>query len=284
MVVLKQKQAVLETSKPKNVGKYMVLAFKGLQSHVKCMLLALSRLQKRWEIHGFGFQKPTKSCKMHRFGLIKARKHCKSYGFGLHTATKPCNIHGFGLLKAHIPKADIQITICQRRMSKLPYAKGGCPNYHMPKADVQRGSAAIAVAGKFHKSAVVPRSRSVLWHRFSSHNPCSPQTTSCVGASSKGRSVPGFRAGFREQAVLRTMSRVSNGSRGLRQLAQVAGRCEPLAVPIQGSISITGITPAWQGDVDVVGYLHYHVRGPRVQKPRLSLGWPLLVPRHQSLG
>ena len=127
MAVLKQKQAVFGTSKPKNVGKYMVLAFKGLQSHVKCMVLALSRPKNVGKYMVLGSRSLQSHVKC--IVLVLSRPE-NTVNHMVLAFTQPQNPVKYMVLASSKP-------IYQRRISKLPYAKGGCPNYHMPKADVQ---------------------------------------------------------------------------------------------------------------------------------------------------
>ena len=54
------KYMVLALSKPKNIGKYTVWAFKRSQSHVKCMVLALANVGNLVNYMVFGFTRPQK--------------------------------------------------------------------------------------------------------------------------------------------------------------------------------------------------------------------------------
>ena len=101
------------------------------------------KAQKRWTIHGFGFQRATQSCEMQGFCFIKAQKRWE-----IHSRVKcivlvlsrPENTVNHMVLAFTQPQDPIKYMvlasskpISQRRISKLPYAKGGCPNYHMQR-------------------------------------------------------------------------------------------------------------------------------------------------------
>ena len=127
----------LALSRHKNVGKYMVLGSRSLQSHVKCIVLVLSRPENMVNHMVLAFTQP--------------QNHVK---YMVLASSKPYTKGGYP--NYHMPKADVQITICQRRMS----------NYHMPKADVQRGSAAIAVAGKLQHFVSFWNPKPLISQRF----------------------------------------------------------------------------------------------------------------------
>ena len=104
-------------------------------------------------MHGFGFIKAQKRWEIHGLGSRSLQSHVKCMVLVL---SRPENTVNHMVLAFTQPQNPVKYMVLasskpiyQRRISKLPYAKGGCPNYHMPKADVQWGSAAIAVAGKF---------------------------------------------------------------------------------------------------------------------------------------
>ena len=89
---------VLALSKPANIGKYMVLAFR--------------RPQNLYKMHGFGRIKARKHCELHLIlaltrpqyilyiynmvlAFTRPQNIVKIHGFGIITAIKPCKLHGF---------------------------------------------------------------------------------------------------------------------------------------------------------------------------------------------